>query len=89
MHRNLAATANLCMHCLEAYKNLKTDIAKGNLNKTYVPTEPNEIVQLDFCGPVNYVKGPKKYALFAVDVFSHWPSASVCSRNNSRNVLDS
>ena len=86
MHRNLAATAKFCKQYLEAGKNLKSDIAKGNLGKTYVSTEPNEVVQKNFRGPVNYVNGRKKYALVAVDVFSHWPSASVCSRKNS-NIL--
>ena len=30
------------MSQLEAVKNLKTDITKGNIGKTYVPTEPNK-----------------------------------------------
>ena len=38
-------------------------------------------------GPVNYLRGRKKYVLVAVDTFSHWPSAYVCSSNKSKNVL--
>ena len=87
LHRNLAATAMLCKHCLEAGKNLKLGIATGNLGETYIPTEPNEVVQLDFRGPVNYEKRRKKHAFIAVDVCPHWPLASVCSSNNSRIVL--
>ena len=57
------------------------------MGETYVPKEPNDLVQLDFWGPVNYVRGRKKYVLVAVDTFSHWPPAYVCSSNKSKNVL--
>ena len=87
MHRNIAATAKYCKSCLEAGKNLKPDIPKSDMGETYVPKEPNDLVQLDFWGPVNYVRGWKKYVLVAVDIFSHWPSAYVCSSNKSKNVL--
>ena len=55
--------------------------------KTYVSKEPNDLVQLGFWGPVNYIRGRKKYVLVAVDTFSHWPLAYVCSSNKSKNVL--
>ena len=80
MHRNSASSAKFCKDCLEARKNLEPDIARANLEKTYVTTEPNEVVQLERWGPVSYIKGRKKYALIAVDVFSHWPLTSVCSK---------
>ena len=54
MHRNIAATAKYCKSCLEAGKNLKPDIPKSDMGETYVPKEPNDLVQLDFWGPVNY-----------------------------------
>ena len=87
MHRNIAATAQYCKSCLEAGKNLKPDIPKSDMGETYVSKEPNDLVQLDFWGPVNYVRGRKKYVLVAVDTFSHWPSAYVCSSNKSKTVL--
>ena len=71
----------------EAGKNLKPDIPKNDMGETYDPKEPNDLVQLDFWGPVNYVGGRKKYVLVAVDTFSHWPSAYVCSSNKSKSVL--
>ena len=52
-----------------------------------MPKEPNDLVQLDFWGSVNYVRGRKKYEVVAVDTFSHWPSAYVCSSNKSKDVL--
>ena len=84
MHRNIAATAKYCKSCLEAGKNLKPDIPKSGIGVTYVPKEPNDLVQFDFWGPVNYVRGRMKYVLVAVDTFSHWPSAYVCSSNKSK-----
>ena len=87
IHRNITATAKYCKNCLEAAKNLKPDIPKSDMGETYVSKEPNDLVQLDFWGPVNYVRGRKKYVLVAVDTFSHWPSAYVCSSNKSKNVL--
>ena len=86
MHRNLAATAKYCKSCLEAGKNLKPDIPKSEMGEMYVPKEPNDLVQLDFWGPVNYVRGRKKYVLVAVDALWHCPSAIVCSSNKSKNV---
>ena len=86
MHRNLAATAKYCESCLEAGKNLKTDIPKNNMGDTYVPREPNGLVQLDFWGPENCLRGGMKFFLVAVDTLSHWPSAYVCSSNKSKNV---
>ena len=59
MHRNLAATAKYCKNCLEAGKNLKPDIPKNDMGDTYLPREPKDLVQLDFWGPVNYVRARK------------------------------
>ena len=87
MHRNISTTAKYCKSCLEAGENLKPDIPKSDMGETYVPKESNDLVQIDFWGPVNYVWGRKKYSLVAVDTFSHWPLAYVCSKNKSKNVL--
>ena len=57
------------------------------MGDTYVPREPNDLVQLDFWGPVKYKRGRKKYVLVAVEKFSHWPSAYVCSYKKTKNVL--
>ena len=73
MHRN--ATAKYCKICLEAGKKLKPDIPKSNIGITYVPKKPNDLVQLDFWIPVNYVQGRKKYNLVTVENFSHCTSA--------------
>ena len=36
---------------------------KSDMGETYVPKGPNDLVQLDFWGPFNYVRGRKKYVL--------------------------
>ena len=87
MHKNIAARAKYCKICLEAGKNLKPDIPKNDMEDTYVPKEPNDLVQLDFWGPVNYVHGRTNYILVAVDTFLHGPSAYVHSSIKSENVL--
>ena len=51
------------------------------------PKEPNESVQLDFWGPINYLNQSPKYVLVAVDRFSRWPSAMVCGNNRSDKIL--
>ena len=61
--------------------------SKGYVGKIPEPKEPNESVQLDFWGPINYLKEYKKYLLVAVDRFSRWPSAIVCISNRSDKIV--
>ena len=50
-------------------RNLKPMCSKGNLCKILEPKEPNEAIQLDFWGPINYLQESKKYVIVAVDRF--------------------
>ena len=61
--------------------------SKDDIGKIPEPKEPNESVQLDFWGPINYLKESKKYVLVAVDRFSRWPSAMVCNSNRSDKII--
>ena len=72
MFRNLATNAGNCQECTLAGKNLKNMCSKNDIGKIPEPREPNESVQLDFWGPINYLKESKKYVL--VERFSRWPS---------------
>ena len=81
--RSLAAIAGNC----PAGKNLKNMCSKGDIWKIPEPKEPNESVQLDFWGPINYLKESKKYVLVAVDRFSRWSSAMVCNSNRSDKII--
>ena len=87
MYRSLAAKATYCQQCTEAGKNLKSLLPKGDMGKVPEPREPNECIQLDFWGPINYLNESKKYVLVATDRFSRWPSAMVTTSNTSDKVL--
>ena len=87
MYRSLAAKATYCQQCTEAEKNLKSLLPKGDMGKVPEPREPNECIQLDFWGPINYLNESKKYVLVATDRFSRWPSAVVTTTNTSDKVL--
>ena len=87
MFRSLAIIAGNCPECTLAGKNLKNMCSKGDIGKIPDPKEPNESVQLDFWGPINYLKESKKYVLVAVDRFSRWPSAMVCNSNRSDKII--
>ena len=87
MYRSLAATATYCQQCTDASENLKTLLPKGDVGKVPEPREPNECLQLEFCGPISYLNESRKYVLVATDRFSKWPSAMVTTTNTSDKVL--
>ena len=87
MFRSLATIAGNCQECSLAGKNLKSMCSKNDIGKKPEPKEPNESVQLDFWGPINYLKESKKYVLVAVDRFSCWPLAMVCNSNRSDKII--
>ena len=87
MFRSLATIAGNCQECTLAGKNLKSMCSKNGIGKIPEPKEPNDSVQLDFWGPINYLKESKKYVLVAVDRFSRWPSAMVCNSNRSDKTI--
>ena len=87
IYRSIASIAEGCPECTLAGKNLKTIIKKNELGTVTEPKKPNESVQLDFWGPINYLNESRKYVLVAVDRFSRWPSAMVCGNNRSDKLL--
>ena len=87
IYRSIASIAEGCPECTAAGKNLKTIIKKNQLGTVPEPKEPNESVQFDFWGPINYLNESRKYVLVAVDPFSRWPSAMVCGNNRSDKIL--
>ena len=64
------AAADGCQECTAAGKSLKPTFAKGDIGKIYEPKEPNECLQLDFWGPIEYLNESDKHVLVAVDRFS-------------------
>ena len=87
IYRSIASIAEGCPECTAAGKNLKTLINKNQLGSVPEPKEPNESVQLDFWGHINYLNESSKYVLVAVDRFSRWPSAMVYGNNRSDKIL--
>ena len=85
--QSIASMAKDCPECTAAGKNLKTILGKNQLGNIPEPKEPNESVQLDFWGPINYLNESRNYVLMAVDRFSRWPSAMVCRNNMSDKIL--
>ena len=48
---------------------------------------PIKKCQLDFAGPINSKSRGRLYILVAVDRFSRWPTAKICSRTDTKTVL--
>ena len=76
-----------CTSCRMSGKNLKTQIPKTEKNYLDLLTEPNQEIQLDFAGPINSKSRGTLYILVAVDRFSRWPTAKICSRTDTKTVL--
>ena len=69
IYRSIDSIAEDCPECTAAGKNLKTILRKNQLGNIPEQEEPNESVQLDFWGPINYLN-ESQYVLVAVDRFS-------------------
>ena len=87
IYRSIASIAEGSSECTAAGKNLKSIVKKNQLGTVPEQKEPNESVQLDFWGPINYLIESRKYVLVVVDRFSRWPSAMVCGNNRSDKIL--
>ena len=87
IYQSIASIAEDCPECNTAGMNLKTILRKNQLGNIPEPKEPNESVQLDFWGPINYLNESRKYVFVAVDRFSRWPSAMVCGNKRSDKIL--
>ena len=86
-YRSTASIAESCPECTSAGKNLKPLLNKNQLGNISEPKEPNESVQLDFWGLINYSNKSQKHELVAADRFSRWPSAMVCGNNRSDRIM--
>ena len=60
IYRPIASIAEDCPECTAAGKNFKTILSKNQLRNIPEPKEPNESVQLDFWGPINYLNESRK-----------------------------
>ena len=79
-HRN-------CTACINAGKNLKTQLPKTEKSKILTAKEPGEELQLDFTGKIfNEKITGHPQILVAVDHFSKWPTAKICSNTETKTV---
>ena len=62
-------------------------LSKGDIGNVLEPREPNECIQLDFWGPISYLKEQNKLCSVAVDRFSRWQSVMVTTTKTSNRFL--
>ena len=80
--------AKTCSACLNAGKNLKTQLPSTEKSKLEPPKNPGEEIQIDFTGNLNsnYLDS-SPFILVAVDKNSRWPVAKICKNTNHGTVL--
>ena len=75
MSRDLLVKAIECKSCTASGKNLKFVIPAKQF-KAHTPCiVPNQEIQINFAGPINYEKEHEIYILTCIDRFSKYPSA--------------
>ena len=86
MKRELIFKAQTCKACTQIGKNLKSMTPKNKSAPLALLREPNEEIQLDFCGPVTNERGKEQYILTCIDRFSKFPTAKIYNSTNASNV---
>ena len=87
MNRDLILKSQSCKACTKIGKNLKPLSPKNKHAALPLLREPNEEIQLDFCGPVTNEKGRDQYILTCIDRFSKFPTAKLVNSTHTQNVL--
>ena len=87
MRADIEKKAKACSACLNAGKNLKTQLPSTEKSKLEPPKNPDEI-QIDFTGNLNSKHlDSSPFTLVAVDKNSRWPVAKICKNTNHDTVL--
>ena len=88
MRADIEKKAKTCSACLNAGKNLKTQIPSTETSKLETPKNPGEEIQIDFTGyPNSKHLGSSPFILVAVDTNSCWPVAKIFKNTNHDTVL--
>ena len=87
IHRNIVSMAQNCKDCTLAVKNPITICTKEDTGKNQETREPDEAIQLNFWGPINYHNESRNCEIAAVDSYSRWPQAMVCKTNRTDTPL--
>ena len=89
IHSDIVAQAQTCCHCAEKGKNLKPLISKTQVGNLPPLSEPNEEVQMDFAGLIQFKDNAlSNYILVTVDRLSRYPHAEVFNNCDSRTAID-
>ena len=80
--------AKTCSACLNAGKNLKTQLPSTEKSKLEPPKYPGEEIQIDFTGNFDSKHlDSSPFILVAVDKNSRWPVAKICKNTNHDTVI--
>ena len=87
MRADIEKKAKTCSACLNAGKNLKTQLPSTEKSKLEPPKYPEEI-QIDFTGNLNSKHiDSSPFILVVVDKNSRWPVAKICKNTNHDTVI--
>ena len=88
MRADIEKNAKTCCACLNAGKNLKTQLPSTEKSKLEPPKYPGEEIQIDFTGNLNSKHlDSSPFILVAVDKNSRWPVAKMCKNTNLDTVI--
>ena len=87
IHHNIGCISKNCTACSNVGKNLKPLIPNKEVGLTKTPTEPNEIIQMDFAGPLPDGNDKNVYILVSIDKYSKLPNAMDCANTSAKSIM--
>ena len=88
MRTDIEKKAKTCSACLNAGKNLNTQLPSTEKSKLEPPKHPGEEIQIDFTGNLNSKHlDSSPFILVAVDTNSRWSVAKICKNTNHDTVI--
>ena len=85
IYKDIRTKVEKCTACRLSGKSLITQLPTTEKFKLDLLSEPNQEIQLDFADPIKSKSRGEIYLLVAVDRFSKWPTATICSRTDNSN----
>ena len=88
MRADIEKKAKTCSACLNAGKNLKTQLPNTEKSIIEPPKNPGQEIQIDFTGNLNSEHlNYSSFILIAVDKNSRWPVAKICKNTNHDTLI--
>ena len=88
MHKYIVNMAEECRSCTRYGKNAKYIILKISAKPLPLLTQPGQVFQLDYAGPLEDHKGKKIYLLVAIDRYSKFPSVKVTKSTGRKSTIN-